>query len=222
MKFNYWFAELFALLHIVKRIIKGGLTAGSDIVFAPGDDFTIEVIAMPPQNTINGHNEGGLVGRGRYSSTDQYNLYVYNDGAGQPNTVGAFVANAGVGNHNSLDDRHNPPTAGWHHVAMVRDRTNDKLRLYIDGSLAKEGIDPAGALDVDDTGTHNLIVGGNFFDTGAGAIQRPYQGTLDFVRISNTALAPEDFQMVDPVPEPGSLALLLMGVLGLLVRRRRG
>ena len=204
---------------------QGGLTASSsDIVFGAGTDFTIEVIAMLPQNTINGHDEGVLVGRGKHGDTDQYAVSAYSTGSGgaQPNTVGAFVSNAGGGTPfwSNIDQRNNPPAAGWRHVAMVRDRGNDALRLYIDGSLEAEATGTAGGLDVNNTGSHNLIVGGDFFESGS--INKSYQGTIDFVRISNTALAVQDFQLVDPIPEPGSLALLLMGVLGLLVRRRRG
>ncbi len=194
------------------------VTAGSD--FTLTGDFTIEVIATLPQNTFNNFNEGFLVGRGRYSSTDQYGISVYNDGGSQPNTVGAFIADAGNGVFSNIDQRNSPPPAGWHHIAMVRDRVNDIHRLYINGVVAVENLSTPGGLDVDDTGTHNLFIGGDFFNTSLGRINKPYQGTIDFVKISSGALDPSEFTMVD-IPEPTSLALLGLGGIFLVRRRSR-
>lgn len=193
------------------------VTAGSD--FTLTQDFTIEVIATLPQNTFNNFNEGFLVGRGRFKNdgtgTDQYGINVYNDGGSQPNTVGAFIANEGnPGVFSNIDQRNSPPPAGWYHVAMVRDRVNDIHRLYINGVVAVENLSTPGGLDVDDTGTHNLIVGGDFFDSGS--INKPYQGAIDFVRISDEALTPDQF-----FPEPTSLALLGAGAMVLIRRRSR-
>lgn len=200
---------------------QGGLAASSsDLVFPAGSNFTIEVIAWLPQNPLNGHSEGFLVGRGKHGDTDQYGLWAYNAGSGssQPNTVGAFISNEGIGPlWSNIDQRNNPPAEGWHHVAMVRDRANDTLSLYIDGSLEKMASGTAGGLDVDEYGSHNLIVGGDYFKDGS--IKKPYQGTIDFVRISDVALDPSEFQLVDVIPEPASLALVGLGGLTLLRRR---
>ena len=83
--------------------------------------------------------------------------------------------------------------------------------------LEKTASGTPGGLDVDDSGSHNLIVGGDYFKDGG--INKPYQGTIDFVRISDVALDPLDFQLVDVIPEPASLTLVGLGGLTLLRRR---
>ena len=43
-----------------------------------------------------------------------------------------------------------------------------------------------------------------------------YGGSLDFVKLSNTALDPSQFQHPVGTPEPGTLVMLGCGLLGLL------
>lgn len=141
---------------------------------------------------------------------DQWTLNAINNGTSHLNTVEGFVGHQGV-TFSKLDERDIAP--GFHHVAMVRNRATDELIMYIDGlEVAKNTGTPD--VDVNDA-LGNFVIGG---DDSASPMNKPFQGTIDFVRISDVALAPADFMLVD-VPEPASLALLVIG--GVLMLRRR-
>ena len=108
----------------------------------------------------------------------------------------------------------------WYHLAAVRDSDNDELRIYLDGVLkgttSLVGTNGDNATGARAAGTYlNLGIGSGLANSLA------LNGWLDSVRISSGVVAPGDFQIV---PEPGTVALVLTGVVGLLAcawRRRK-
>ncbi|WOO41654.1 sialidase family protein [Rubellicoccus peritrichatus] len=72
----------------------------------------------------------------------------------------------------------------WHHVAAVLDRSAKTMSIYVDYALAVSGTDTTVS------SLHNskaITIG--MANTGG----TRFNGDIDFVRISNSALAPEDF-----------------------------
>ncbi len=98
----------------------------------------------------------------------------------------------------------------WYHVAAVGDGSN--LSLFIDGVL--QNSTPFDGL-FDSPSNQGWTIGRGFFNGPADF----WDGYIDEVRFSSTALTPDQF--LNAVPEPVSLALLAMGSLMMLARRRR-
>ncbi|MCB1128237.1 MAG: LamG domain-containing protein, partial [Verrucomicrobiae bacterium] len=87
------------------------------------------------------------------------------------------------------------PATGWHHVAQVH-QIGTEVRFYIDGELAQVLPETRG---VNPTTDNNLYVG---YERGSGAPLNPFNGLIDRVRISGSALTPEEFDLT-----PGPLGL---------------
>jgi hypothetical protein len=98
----------------------------------------------------------------------------------------------------------------WYHLAGVREGTGaDAVKLYVDGVLAGTASTAHTSL----TSGQNFTVGGS---TTNGS--REFDGFIDEVRFTRSALQPSQFLNI---PEPGSAALLLMGISVLLGFRKR-
>lgn len=110
----------------------------------------------------------------------------------------------------------------WHHVAFVIDNTAGTVTGYLDGSntgWANGKGGPSGntftaGTDISDASQLRLGIAGN----GSGE----FRGELDDFRIYNEALdAAQVAATMNPVPEPSSSALLGLGGLALVLRRRK-
>jgi len=97
----------------------------------------------------------------------------------------------------------------WHHVAAVRNTTEDKLYLYIDGSFD--------ATPVEDT-TTNTLSGNEPLTIGRSHGDNYFTGIIDDVRIYNHALSENEIREL--IPEPATVLLLGLGGLTLRIKRK--
>ncbi len=89
----------------------------------------------------------------------------------------------------------------WHHIAGVRDTTSGTLSIYIDGVLEVQDVDST--VDGQDFVPSGLAAIGNFFANTSQT--RTFDGKIDFVKITNAALTPEEFVLpieLPSVPDP--------------------
>ncbi len=105
----------------------------------------------------------------------------------------------------------------WHHIAVVvpnATSTVNDVNYYIDGTLAGTF---SNAQSIN-TGTGPLRMGDSYQDTG-----RDLKGFLDDVRVYDEALDATSIAALAtvPIPEPSSTALLGLGGLALILRRRK-
>ncbi|MCX8175563.1 MAG: LamG domain-containing protein [Candidatus Micrarchaeota archaeon] len=104
-----------------------------------------------------------------YSSVDSCN-----DGGGEVYSDGRIVG------------------TGWHHVAAVFDRTENRVMLYVDGVLqmnSAEGFSSAGSIANEGA----LYIGARFRD---GAFTQHFTGALDDVRFYGRALSPQEVKRI--------------------------
>ena len=94
----------------------------------------------------------------------------------------------------------------WHHVAYVND--GSQMLFYLDGELVGKNTETTIPLAYDTIGT----VGGGYF-----------KGMIDYIALYDYALSPHQiWEHANPVPEPATWAMLLLGAAGLLCLRKRG
>lgn len=114
--------------------------------------------------------------------------------------VGSGLAFTGISSTATVLD------GNWHHVAGVYDSADsgNELKLYIDGSSDAAGMGSYVSSE------RNINIGAAW---GGGNPQRFYNGLFDQLRISSSALSPDEFLYVaaTTVPLPASFLLLVAG-----------
>lgn len=192
--------------------------SNSDIVFGESDSYTIEVIATLPHDNYY-MTEGRILGKGQfaYGMADEWNIVVINNSNSHRNTLEGFLGDGQ--SHFYAKPTKGHIATGWHHIALVRNRATDLIRLYIDGARVASASDGSRRLNLD-TAVGNFLVGGNKHSP-----VKPFRGSIDMVRISDTALSPQDFfgtiANATSIPEPVSLVQVVICLVCLLPVRRR-
>lgn len=89
----------------------------------------------------------------------------------------------------------------WHHVAMVVDRSIPRMILYVDGIERASGTMPAGFVALNNTLQPLRVGHWAFFEENSAGGLEEFPGTIDDVRISNTAHSAERIRAdVDGTP----------------------
>lgn len=103
-------------------------------------------------------------------------------------------------------------TGDWHLLTGVLDQTALTLSIYVDGVLSGSTAIAAGETITDGGSALNI---GRWDRSNFASPINYFSGSIDEVRIWNTAV-----DNVDAAPEPASLALLGLGLIGLCSLRR--
>ncbi|MBT3501187.1 MAG: LamG domain-containing protein, partial [Candidatus Marinimicrobia bacterium] len=96
-----------------------------------------------------------------------------------------FAINNGIGSLN-ITGTTNIADGGWHHIVGVFDNDNDKLMIYVNGSL--DGTSAGVTATIDNT-AYKVAIGENLQNTG-----RYVDGKIDEVRIWNDARTQAEIQ----------------------------
>lgn len=169
------------------------LSNGHDLSL--GTSFTIEFFMKPDAPVIGSPIFGFAPVSGLYLtlSTSGGGLYWSPQFQSQLDFVSADLVQTGV----------------WQHVALVK--TPGEYSIYVNGAL-----DYSGSLPYGTDGPYFFPGSDTTGDRTIGGESGTFRGYLDEFRISDTALTPDQFLIV---PEPSTLFLISLGLIGLCGRR---
>ena len=122
------------------------------------------------------------------------------------NWGGAANGDYGQGSGTNLYD------GTWYHVAATYDSATSTKRLYLDGVELGTGLVVTNNLNVQGS---NFRIGNAIFDSEL------FNGLIDDVRVYDNALSQSEISALASIPEPSAVALLGLGGLALLIRRRK-
>jgi hypothetical protein len=120
--------------------------------------------------------------------SDQYMFRKITDGIGWELQGNTFFMNDGVSGIVALSLGEGTQVAGWHHVAIVVDTTNDEMRVYIDGDTNSPEVAPIpSGFDCFAVGS-----GGDGLIIGSNVPENSYKGRMDNVVFANRAFSTDE------------------------------
>ena len=197
------------------QVLGTPLTGTSFDINEPDGGVTELTMTMWFKNNYNG--EGYVAGFANGSSTGRYVFSTYSP---DDTSLKFYVKSA---NGNALASGILPVDLEgdyqWHHVAQVWDGAEKRLRVYVDGVERYNGTNAAMSAEL-------ALPDGFYLGRDVPGETRNLGGFIDEVGLYDRALsASEVYELYDAafvmVPEPASLAILMIGSLCLLIRRRQ-
>ena len=172
----------------------------SSLAFTQTSGFTIAYWAKP----------AGTLGDilGNLNSSTHYNAFGYET---QWDIYGRFffsVESSQKSYSTIVTPNGSAPAGSWYFVAAVYD--NRDMKIYLNGLLAGSGTFTGNAYNGGPD--EGVTIGARSYDS---TIEATYSGIIDEVRIYNNALSAGDIQNLYNVPEPGTIALLGLGIMAL-------
>lgn len=166
---------------------------GQAFSFDGVDDY-VEIPKVPTWNF--GTNSFSITAWFKSNTTGHRNIVRYHDGASSgywgvrfnPEGRIEFISDGGViATDNVYAD------GNWHFVSAVRDGTNGKLKIFIDGNPAAADVSDGGANIIGGI-NHRLAIGAGL--SGGGGLFEPFAGLIDEVTIYSRALTAEEIAAI--------------------------
>ena len=203
--------------------------SGAPCVTCVGESFTHEVIVKLPYVPFGGQSgpkEGGVFGKGGIGGgSDHWGLNMIGPLDSPPSENGGTKLEVVLSEWieepphqtsfwRSMSFARGTVDAGWHHIAVTRNRNTDRQQVFVDGvEFGAENI-PSRQLQPNNMPGANFVIGARDSNNN-----RAFRGSIAYVRISDEVLAPSQFAQV--VPEPSALVLTILGLFGMVGYRRR-
>ena len=157
----------------------------------------------------------------QYSGTDGYGVSMQvRGGVGWQNRRFRFYLETTDGKAYADTDWYDSVAGGsWIHVVSVYDGSN--MNIYLDGNATPIATGAQTGTVI--TSSNRLIIAGNTKGYSYGGTGTDWKGQIDDVGIWNEALTTTQIANIyaNGIPEPATLSLLVLGGIGVVVRRRR-
>jgi hypothetical protein len=168
------------------RVVVSG---AAGLLFDVNQSYTVEVIFRTTMTS----DIGSLISKGADVSNPDSQLWIRYQGNGQLRGLIEGVDN--TTEDSATSSAATPVNNGqWHRVALVFDgaASPKKLQIYVDGNLSGSDASVGTLGVIGGTDTDPLVIG----EFASLALNRSFVGDISAIRLSDTALAPQDFLQV--------------------------
>ncbi|HEY1082725.1 MAG TPA: PEP-CTERM sorting domain-containing protein [Prosthecobacter sp.] len=167
-------------------------------------------------NGLGGSGAGFLFGVQAQDSGNSGRLSYYTSATGVASGISTLAMTKGV----------------WYDIGIVVDMGDNNAATLADNTVTFYLYGPGGLQTQTISGIHvsdltsvapggNLLVGSESAGTGTSNQRKTYNGSLDYLAIFDVSMSQQDVLAIMAAPEPGRALLLVIGLAGLLMRRRR-